>query len=453
MMKKSKKAYILLGATLLILASLACGSIQIGVLTPTPEGETQPVIKDQIPESVPAASNETEIQIENKATPETNEETTAPPDSTAVTAWLGHIASLPQSSQYDDMLVLSPEGIGEIGLTGATPEIEAEIRTLWDVEGPNEWVHLWGNLFCNVDDYNHCQLRVDKLQYGANYSEEEVVDWIGTVRRYTFNGGDSTVFELSGSFPMWYSIHASQDQSLQDQIKQLRDTGAIIKVSGQLLVGFPDVNGTRIEVSDLEVIEPGIELQPEYEIDLELRADWPVFFNDRYGYQIKYPMDATISLFGPQGFSTEDKPDDMTAEQYMDSLLKEYTDRLCVKIDYALGWITISAPPNQEKHLTPCGPTGVGAGELISKIQSVYVGDQLYRANGHEIRLQVNDGADGILMGETLDLHSEMYYIQLQDRTVIRFGSTPRHDATYEDYMMKTRETLLQILATYQPSP
>jgi hypothetical protein len=140
----------------------------------------------------------------------------------------------------------------------------------------------------------------------------------------------------------------------------------------------------------------------------------------------------------------------MTPEQYMDSLLKEYTDRLCVKIEYSLGWIYIAAPPNKEKHMTPCGPTGVGAGELTPMIQPIYIGDQLYEANGHEMKLKVNDGSDGFIMGETLDLHSEMFMIELEDGTRIRYGSTPRHDATYADYLMKTKEMLLTIITTYE---
>jgi hypothetical protein len=239
---------------------------------------------------------------------------------------------------------------------------------------------------------------------------------------------------------------------MQAKIERLRDTGATVEVTGQLLVGIPDVNGTRIEPGYLEVIEAGTQEQPELEASLDPTADWPVFVNDRYGYQIKYPMEATISLFGPEGFHTEDKPEDMTPEQYMDSLLKEYTNRLCIKIEYSLGWIYIAAPPNKEKLYTPCGPTGVGAGDLTPKIESVFVGDQLYEANGHEFfgKWEV-DGS--LVTGETLDRHSEMFRIDLEDGTSIRFGSSPRTDATYEDYLMKTKETLLQIIATYEKVP
>ena len=453
MSKKNQKMKIILGVVVLILASLACGSFQVGVVTPTPEGDVLPVSGDQETKSGSTDLEAIETPKEDEVNINSVEETPDPPSSFDVVAWLGHIASLPQSSQYDDMLVLSPEGTGELGLVGSTPEIEAEIRSLRDAEGPQEWVHLWGELSCQVDDYDGCQLLVDRLQYGANYSEEEVVDWVGTIKRHTFNSGDSSVFELTGDFPMWYSIHASQDQDLQAKIMQIRDTGALVKVAGQLLIGIPDVNGTRIEVSDLTVIEPGTQPQPEYEIDFDLSADWPLFVNDRYGYQIKYPMNATISLFGPEGFSMEDLPEDMTPEQYMDSLLKEYTNQLCVQIEYSLGWIYIAAPPNKEKFLTPCGPTGLGAGEIINKIETIAVGDQYYQANGVEFMLHTVDSDGNQIISETLDIHGEMFGIHLQDGTVIRYGSFPRHDATYEDYMMKSRETLLQILATYQSSP
>jgi hypothetical protein len=38
----------------------------------------------------------------------------------------------------------------------------------------------------------------------------------------------------------------------------------------------------------------------------------------------------------------------------------------------------------------------------------------------------------------------------LDDGTRIFFGSVPRTDATWDDYLMKTRETLLAVVSTYQ---
>jgi hypothetical protein len=452
MAKKIQKSYIFLGITVLVLATLACGSVQVGVITPTAEGEVQPVEENPEPDSKLTTVEETESPAEEVPTPEPDQETPEPQTTIIVTAWMGHIASLPEGSQFDDMVVLSPEGTGEFGLAGATPEIEAEIRTLRDSEGPNKYVHLWGMLSCDVEDYNGCQLLVDKLQYGATQTEEDIEGWLGIITSSTNQGGPSHVFELSGEYPMWYSIHASQDESLQAQIESLRDTGAVVQVSGKLLVGFPDVNGTRIEVSKLEVVEAGTEEQPDLDT-FDPTVDWPIFISDRYNYQIKYPANATISLFGPVGFSMEDKPEDMTPDQYTDSLLKEYTDQLCVKIEYSLGWIYIAAPPNKDKVLNPCGPTGLGSGEIIDKIETITVGDELYQANGVEFKLQVADSAGNPFTGETLDLHGEMFRIELEDSTVIRFGTQPRHDATYEDYLMKTKEMLLQIIATYEALP
>jgi len=446
MAKKIQKSYIILGITVLILTTLACGSVQVGVVTPTPVGNMQPA---QASDSELAAIEEVDSQTEDQPASEPADEIPESPTTFVVTAWQGHIASLPEGSQYDDFVILTPEGTGEFGLTGATPEIEAEIRTLRDAaDGPNKYVHLWGLLSCEVEDYNGCQLFVDKLRYGYPNSVEENIDgWVGIITSGTMQGGLSHVFELSGEYPMWYSIHSSHDESLQTQIESLRDTGAIIEISGQLLVGFPDVNGTRIEVSELTVIEAGTEEQPAIE-PFDPTADWPVFVNDRYSYQIKTPREATITLYGPMGFSPDDVPEGMTSEQYMDQLQKTLTDRLCVHIEYSLGFIYISAPPNQEKLHVHCGNPAPGAGDHIAKVEMVGIGDLLYQANGNEF---ISGGPSP--SGETLDLHNETFWIDLEDGTRITYGATPRNDANYEDYLMKTKEMLLQILATYELMP
>jgi hypothetical protein len=448
MAKKTTQIYIILGMTVLIMATLACGNLQVGVVTPTPEENIQPTSVAQEPESELAVLEETESQTEDEAAPEPVEEVPEPPTTIVVTAWLGHIVSLPDGSQYDDFVILSPEGTGELGLTGAMPEIEAEIRTLRDVpEGPKKFVHLWGLLSCDVDDYNGCQLVVDKLRYGyPNTVEEDVDSWEGTITSGTMQGGLSHVFELSGEYPMWYSIHSSDDPTLQAQIESLRDTGAVIQVSGQLLVGIPDVNGTRIEPSELTVLESGTQEQPTVE-PFDPTADWAVFISDRYNYQIKYPQVATLSTFGPVRFSSDDVPSGKTEEQYLDQLTKEYTDQLCVHIEYGLGFIYISAPPNNtDDFMVHCGIPAWGAGETIEKTENVTVGSVLYQANGWEF-------IGNMPAGETLDNHNELLWIELDDGTRIAYGATPRSDANYEDYLAKGKNMLLQILATYEVMP
>ena len=83
----------------------------------------------------------------------------------------------------------------------------------------------------------------------------------------------------------------------------------------------------------------------------------------------------------------------------------------------------------------------------------MYVGDQLYQANGWEIKLQVDNGSGGFDTGETLDMHYEFFMVDLEDSTRITFGAAPQDDATYDDYVMKTKEMLLKILATYELLP
>ena len=205
-----------------------------------------------------------------------------PPATTTVVAWLGHIASLPEGSQFDDMVVLSPQGTGEFGLSGATQEIEAEIQSLRDAEGSNEYVHFWGTLLCGIDDYNNCQLVVERMQYGANYSEEDIADWFGTIKSSIFNDGQSYVFELLNYFPMWYSIHASQNENLQAQIERFLKNGKIVEVSGKLMVGVPDVNGTRIEINSIEVQTESGMPRPDF-------ADESVYENSEYGFTFSYP--------------------------------------------------------------------------------------------------------------------------------------------------------------------
>ncbi|MFN2281548.1 MAG: hypothetical protein ACK2TZ_06780 [Anaerolineales bacterium] len=414
----------------LVLSSLACNALQVGVVTPTPDLDLEAVV-DQVNSSTAEEAQEA---------PQSEQEG---PAAIQAVAWQGHIASMPEGSQFDDVVILNPEGTGEYGLVGATPEIEAEIRTLRDGEGPQKNVHLWGSFSCGVEDVNGCQLVVDKLQSGATMSEEDIVDWIGTIKGFNFNSGPASGLELTGPVAMTYGIYASQDPAIQAEIERLRDTGTLVQVSGKLLVGFPDVNSTRIEVSSLQVLEEGSAAQPT-QASFDPTADWQVFTSSRYGYQVKYPEGAQLSMSGPVSFSADALPEGMTPDEYMDSLLKEYTDQLCVEIQYGLGFIYISAPPNNSgDSMIPCGTAGFGAGDLVDLERDVEVGSTVYRASGYEY-IANSPG------GETLDLHNEILWINIDDGTRIAYGATPRTDATYQEYLMKTRDTLEQIIGTYQ---
>ena len=432
MSKQKRQTSILLVLCALLLSSLACSALQVGVVTPTPLEDIQPISEQE--EASPAADNE--------ETQEVNQKEEASPTVLKAVAWQGHIASMPEGSQFDDVLILNPEGTGEYGLVGSTPEIEAEIRALRDGEAAQKYVHLWGTFTCGVDDVNGCQLSVDRLQSGAMMQEEQISDWIGTIQGFNFNMGASYGFVLDAEVPMNYGIYASQDPSLQAEIERLRDTGTLVQVSGTLLVGFPDVNSTRIEVSSLQILEEGDQIQPT-QATFDPTADWQAFTSNRYNYQIKYPAVAELSFYGPEGFSRDDLPEGMTPEEYMDALLKEYTDQLCVQIEIGLGFIYISAPPNnQGELLVHCGVPAWGAGETVSIERNITIGDKVYEAGGVEFFASNPSG-------DTLDLHTEILFIDLEDGTRITYGSTPRSDANFEDYLMKTQDSLERIVSTY----
>jgi hypothetical protein len=180
------------------------------------------------------------------------------PTATNVVAWYGHIASLPPGETYDDKVVLSPQGTGEFGIQGLTPELETEIQGLRDAGGAQEYVHLWGVLYCNVSDYNTCRLVVERLAYGDQVSREDgiVQGWVGVIQSRVDQGGSHYVFALSGGVVATYGISGT-DEALQGQIEALSDSGTQVKVWGDLLLGGEDVNRVRIEAHQFDPSEPG----------------------------------------------------------------------------------------------------------------------------------------------------------------------------------------------------
>lgn len=423
----------------LLLSLSACGQLRGGV-TPTEMAEKPTATTDA---SQADSSEKPDAVITVMVTPlAPSAEPTAQADTRAVIAWRGSIHSLPPEGQFDDYVALQPGGTQQLGLQGATPELEAQISELRDAGPPDDSVLMWGEWACEVDDYNGCRITVERLQHGpVHTSGEQVEGWVGTITSSTFNQGASYVFVLSGDYPMWYSLHASQKPELQAEIERLRDTGALVQVWGELLTGVPDVNGTRIEAGVLGVLQEGkLTPAPLPESVLDPNENWLTYINERYNYQFKYPPQAELDFFGPQVFPTDELPAGMTSDEYMAYLLEQYTDQLCVSIYYSLGYIYISAPENLPGKYSPCGRTGVGQAEIVEKSEALVIDGQNYQVRGMEI----------IGQDDTLVYHNETYYVVLEDGTRIEFGAVPNAEASYQDYLMKTRQTLLRILESYQ---
>jgi hypothetical protein len=172
-----------------------------------------------------------------------------------VVAWYGYVASTPDGAQFDDYLVLEPEGTGEIGLEGVNAEIEAEIVALRDKEAPGRHANFWGTLTCNVSDYNACQLLVTRLRPdspGPFFDPDPVEGWEGVVITNPVWAQVDDAFVLAGGYPVHYGIDSS-DATLAAELEGLRNTGTTIRVWGQVTCGIPDANGCRIEVTRIEI--------------------------------------------------------------------------------------------------------------------------------------------------------------------------------------------------------
>ena len=100
----------------------------------------------------------------------------------------------------------------------------------------------------------------------------------------------------------------------------------------------------------------------------------------------------------------------------------------------------ISAPANQDFRYYPCGRTGDGLGEIVNKTEAVTIGGQTYEAEGIEF----------ISKDETLTEYNEALVFVLEDGPRIEYDARPVSDANHEDYLMKGKAMLLQILATYE---
>jgi putative hemolysin len=185
----------------------------------------------------------------------------APTTGTPVVAWYGYVASTPEGAQFDDYLGLVSEEAGrEVGIEGVDEAVEAEIAALRDREEPGKYAHFWGTLICDIPDYGGCQVRVTRLRVdgpGPFFEPDPVDGWEGTIVSGPTgprSGGDDYLVVLVDGFPIEYGID-SGDAAIAAQIESLRDTGAVVRVWGQVNAGVIDWNGTQILLERLEIAE------------------------------------------------------------------------------------------------------------------------------------------------------------------------------------------------------
>lgn len=207
--------------------------------------------------------------------------------------------------------------------------------------------------------------------------------------------------------------------------------------SDENIVFEPTRAPTRVTVSS-QSAEPTAEIEVTGN-NSDLPDDWTTYTNQFYGYKISYPQDAAVASLGPQGFSQNEIPEGMDPGEYMQQLVEKYSNELCMIIEYGSGVVSISAPPNQFYHYTNCNNPAPGAGEVVNKTETININGQQYQAAGFELV-----PGEGNPSG-----YFEKYSIELEDGTVISYGSAPGTVSDYQDYLINWKDVLLEIVQSY----
>ena len=192
-----------------------------------------------------------------------------------VIGWMGYIVSTPDGAQFDDYVVVLPEGeVGEFGIEGTNDDINAKIIELRDHAQPGMYAHFWGKLTCDVIDYGGCQLLVERLRIdgpGEFFEPDSVEGWKGIIKGLSYDEPGAPhpddAFIPAGDYPVQYGIDSaisteSGERDLSEVITALRDTGHEVIIWGNVVCGVPDAGGCHIEVYRIEVGEDIYEISP-----------------------------------------------------------------------------------------------------------------------------------------------------------------------------------------------
>jgi putative hemolysin len=215
------------------------------------KGECQPA--DDLQESAG-----TDSQLEEKDAASDN-------SGIQVVGWMGFVVSTPDGAQFDDYVVLLPEGeVGEYGIEGASEEADRQIESLRDQEQPGKYAHFWGTLNCGVMDYSSSQLLVERLRVdgpGEFFPPDRIEGWEGTIYEFSYAEPGAPqpddAFILVGDYPVQFGIDSAisaetGERDLSKAIAELREGGEIVRIWGEMVCGVPDAGGCHIEVNRIE---------------------------------------------------------------------------------------------------------------------------------------------------------------------------------------------------------
>jgi hypothetical protein len=194
-----------------------------------------------------------------------------------VVGWMGYVISTPAGAQFDDYVIVLPEGeVGEFGIQGASQDVQELIVALRDHEPPGKYAHFWGTLTCDVIDYGGCQLLVDRLRVdgpGEFFAPDTVEGWQGTIISFSYDEPGAPhpddAFILAGDYPVQYGIDSaisadSGERDLSGVIADLRDGAGVLRIWGQMICGVPDAGGCHIEVYRIEAGDQDYKIAPAW---------------------------------------------------------------------------------------------------------------------------------------------------------------------------------------------
>ena len=172
----------------------------------------------------------------------------APRTPTAVEGWVGIVASNPPGAQYDDYFEDATGG--RYGISSSDGQV---LQKLIELRNTGRVIQVWGKLARGVPDVNGVQIDVTRFQ---ELQSSAVESWTGKIIKLPAGAQYDDYFERDDGTR--YGI-GSTSAAIEEQIKDFRWSGALIRVWGQLLSNTADYNGSQIVVSRIEIVwEPGM---------------------------------------------------------------------------------------------------------------------------------------------------------------------------------------------------
>ncbi len=173
----------------------------------------------------------------------------AEPVEESVAAWVGQVHGLPDGAQFDDYFE-NPGG-GRYGITSLDPEIEQQ---LVDLRDSGTRIRVWGVLYRGVPDVAESQIEVTRL---VTEGSEAVEDWVGVIKRTEPGVPFEDYFQFLDPSVVVHDTATfgidSLDETIREQLTQLRGSDAVVHVWGTLLRLAPDAYGFQIQVDRLEI--------------------------------------------------------------------------------------------------------------------------------------------------------------------------------------------------------